>query len=213
MPGRSRSRATTAPRSRSRNPLRPKACSNIWGGGPAPYFNLVVAGTAVHTGAETTVLRKGNTTDLYALNVLKVGQTIHVVGDRMPDGSIYARMLQIKGDVAGAAFTIEGPVGGLKGVCPSLTFRIKGFSISTDDSTVFTTPCESLQNGTTAKVDGTVNADGTIMADYVGWDSVVVTGDEEGDGESSGKGKGKNKKKDDDADDEEEEDDEVENEV
>ena len=187
--------------------------------GTAPNLTLVVAGTAVRTSTETTVQRKGTTGDLSGL---ALGQTLHVVGDRATDGSIDARKLQIKEDAVGAVFEIEGSVGGLKGDCPSLTFGIKGFSISTNDGTEFTAPCASLRNSSKAEVHGTVTADGTIVASRVEWEASLGNDsddDDSGDDDSSdddssdddssdddsdddngkggnGKGKGKNKKDD-----------------
>ncbi len=129
--------------------------------GSRPAVTLIVAGTTVRTDGSTVVQRRGDTQDL---SVLQIGMTIHVVGDRRSDGSIDARRLQIKDDAAGAAFEIEGSVGGLKGTCPSLSFGIDGFDVATSGATAFTPGCGELRNGQRVRVRGTTQPNGSVLA-------------------------------------------------
>jgi uncharacterized protein DUF5666 len=122
---------------------------------------LVVGGTIVTTTSATEVRRRGDVQDL---SVLQIGMTLHVEGTRLNDGSIVARMVQIKDDQLGAPVEIEGSTGGLKGACPVVTFSINGFSIVTDGTTTFTPDCSTLKSGTKAKVKGTEQPAGTIKA-------------------------------------------------
>lgn len=133
--------------------------------GSKPNLTLTVDTTTVHTSSSTDVQRRGDT---QTLDTLALGQTLHVVGTRMSDGSIDARLIEIVDDATGGAFEIQGSVGGLKGTCPSLTFAINGYSIATGSSTSFQGgTCSALKNGSKVTVDGTKNADGSVAATTV----------------------------------------------
>jgi hypothetical protein len=134
-------------------------------GGAVPNLQLVVAGVTVRTSASTDVQRRGDKQDL---GTLRVGQTLHVIGTRRSDRSIDARQIQIKDDAASGEFEIEGSIGGLKGSCPSLTFKVNGYSIAANASTTFTgAACAVLKNGDKVTVNGIKQADGTVLATLV----------------------------------------------
>jgi hypothetical protein len=134
-------------------------------GGAIPNLQLIVAGVTVRTSASTDVQRRGDKQDL---GTLKLGQTLHVIGVRRSDGSIDARQIQIKDDATSGEFEIEGSVGGLKGSCPSLTFKVNGYSIATNGSTAFTgAACASLKSGDKVTVKGITQADGSVVATSV----------------------------------------------
>lgn len=131
-------------------------------GGAAPALVLTVDATTVRTSSATTVKRRG---DVQTLDALKVGQTLHVVGTRQNNGSIDARLIEINDDATGGEVEIEGSMGGLKGACPSLTFGINGYSISTNGSTTFDgSACSTFKNGDKVRVKGTKQADGSVLA-------------------------------------------------
>jgi hypothetical protein len=125
---------------------------------------LVVGGTIVTTTSTTEVRRRGDVQDL---SVLQIGMTLHVEGTRLSDGSIVARMVQIKDDQVGGLVEVEGSIGGLKGACPALTFSVNGFSVVTDGSTTFTPACSTFKSGTKATVKGLQQPGGTIKASSV----------------------------------------------
>ena len=134
--------------------------------GSLPTPALVVGGTNVTTTTSTVVRRRGDVQDL---SVLALGMTLHVVGARQTDGSIIARMIQIKDDGEGGAFEIAGPAGGVKGTCPTLTFSVNGYAIVTDAATTFSPApgCAAVKSGTRVTVTGTVQANGTVLATAV----------------------------------------------
>ena len=134
-------------------------------GGAPPSLSLTVDSTKVQTSSSTTVKRRG---DVQTLAALAVGQTLHVIGTRRSDGSIDAREIDIDNDAPGGEFEIEGSVGGVKGTCPSLTFAVNGFSITTNASTIFDgAACSAFKNGDKVQVKGTKQADGSVLATHV----------------------------------------------
>jgi hypothetical protein len=137
---------------------------NAIGGSPATP-DLTVGSTTVHTSATTVVKRRG---DVQTLAALKIGQSLHVVGTRQPDGSLLARLIEIDDDAAGGEFEIKGALGGLSGTCPSVRFGVNGFSVATSAATTFDAiACTALKSGTKVHVEGTRNADGSVAATRV----------------------------------------------
>lgn len=135
------------------------------GGTPPPNMTLLVGDTTVRTDGSTEVQRRG---DVQTLEVLQVGMTLHVVGDRQSDGSIDARRIFITDDEVGDPMEIEGSAGGVQGSCPTLTFGVNGFTVKTNASTTFEgKTCSDLKSGTRVKVNGTRQADGSILATRV----------------------------------------------
>jgi hypothetical protein len=133
--------------------------------GGSPNLTLAVNGTTVRTSASTDVQRRGDKQDL---STLRLGQTLHVVGVRRADGSIDARLIQIKDDAPSGEFSIEGSMGGLKGSCPSVTFKVNGYSIATGASTAFpNAACSSFKNGDKVRVKGLRQADESVNATSV----------------------------------------------
>jgi hypothetical protein len=133
--------------------------------GSTPTFVLLVGTTTVRTTSGTEVQRRG---DVQTLAALKVGQSLHVIGDRQADGSLVARLIEIDDDAVGGEFEIEGSLGGLKGTCPSLQFSVNGFSVTTGAATTFEGGvCASLKSGDRVTVKGTRQADGSVAATKV----------------------------------------------
>ena len=130
--------------------------------GGFPNFVLTVGTTTVRTSSGTEVKRKG---DVQTLNELKVGMSVHVVGVRQSNGSIDARKIEINDDAPGGEFEIEGSLGGLKGSCPTLSFGVNGFDVTTSGSTTFEgTTCAGLKSGDKVKVNGLKLANGSVAA-------------------------------------------------
>jgi hypothetical protein len=132
--------------------------------GSGTTLSLTIDGTTVTTNGQTEVRRRG---DVQTLSVLQLGMIIHVVGTRQSDGSLHARMLQIKDDAPGGSLEIEGAAGGVKGTCPSLQFSVNGYAISTNSATVFTPGCGTLKSGAHVTVVGLVQAGGGVLATSV----------------------------------------------
>jgi hypothetical protein len=133
--------------------------------GTVPALTLTVGGTTVRTNAGTVVQRRG---DFQTLEQLRVGQSLHVVGDRRADGSLDARRIQIEEDAVGGVVEIAGPAGSVSGTCPSLRFTVMGYSVATNGSTAFEGgACSTLRSGNQVNVTGTRQADGSILATRV----------------------------------------------
>jgi hypothetical protein len=132
--------------------------------GSVPNLTLIVGGTTVTTSASTDVRRRGDVQDL---STLQLNMTVHVEGTRLTNGSIAARMIQIKDDAPGGPFQIEGSMGGVHGTCPSLDFVVNGYKVFSDTSTTFTPACSTFKSGTKVLVNGVSQADGSVKATAV----------------------------------------------
>ena len=128
---------------------------------------LVVDGVTVRTDSSTVFRRGGD--DSQKVTDMDLNMTLHVVGDRQTDGSLDARMVQIKGDAVGGKFKITGSAGGVKGTCQVLSFGVNGYDIVTDATTTFlpTGSCASLKSGSKVTVTGIVQNGGTVKATSV----------------------------------------------
>ena len=73
--------------------------------GVSPNLTLTVDGTTVFTNGGTVIRRRGDVLDP---SVLQIGMTVHVEGVRAGNGSITARMVQIKDDEVGGVLEISG---------------------------------------------------------------------------------------------------------
>jgi hypothetical protein len=134
-------------------------------GGSAPTLTLTVGSTTVRTSSATVVKRRG---DQQTLAELKVGQDVHVIGTRQPDGSIDARHIEINDDATGGEVEIQGSAGGVSGSCPALSFSVNGYRITTTAATVFEgITCAAMKSGTKVTVKGTSQADNSVLASRV----------------------------------------------
>ncbi len=62
---------------------------------------------------------------------------------------------------------VEGVVSGRTGTCNSITFTVAGVTVITNGATKFEDPCASIVNGTRVEVEGTRQANGSIVASEV----------------------------------------------
>ena len=63
---------------------------------------------------------------------------------------------------------VEGVVSGLGGTCPNLTFTVNGAAVVTNGSTKFEGgPCSAVQNRKRVEVEGTRQANGSVLAKSV----------------------------------------------
>ena len=118
----------------------------------------------------TTIVRRGG--DDQTASVLYVNQVVEVVGGLLADGTVIARRISIVTDAPGGYFEMEGNVGSKSGTCPTLSFSVAGYQIATTGSgtpTVFDPAgsCASLSNGTKVLVQGTVQANLSVLATLV----------------------------------------------
>ena len=133
--------------------------------GTSPSLVLTVGTTTVRTTSDTEVKRRG---DVQTLAAIRLGQDVHVIGVRQPDGSLIARRIELNDDAPGGEVEIEGAAGGVAGTCPTITFKINGFSIQTSATTVFEgIACGAVKGGSKLTVKGTSGANGVIVATRV----------------------------------------------
>ena len=134
-----------------------------------PNLVFTIGGKTVKITPDTVVRRGG---DEQTASVLYVNQVVEVVGGLLADGTVIARRISIVSDAAGGFFEMEGNMGSKSGTCPTLSFSVAGYSITTTGTgtpTVFdpTGSCSSLSNGTKVLVQGTVQANMSVLATLV----------------------------------------------
>ncbi len=75
---------------------------------------------------------------------------------------------------------LSGPISGLSGSCPTLSFTVNGTAISTDTTNAVTDfddgGCAALGNGTPVRVDGLRLVDGSVRATQIEVDEVTLLG-------------------------------------
>jgi hypothetical protein len=140
---------------------------------PTLYLDTKFGEVKVTTTSATVVQRRGSVVDFKALDI---GQTVHAVGTRLNDAdkTLEAKFLQIKDDATDGRFVIDGSLGGLKGMCPSISFGVNGYTVKADGDTEYLpdTPapglqCTDLKNGMKVGVEGGRQADGSVLATTV----------------------------------------------
>jgi hypothetical protein len=141
--------------------------------GSASAFQFTVSSRVVKGDAATTFFGDGDKPDTFS--DLKNGARVEVKGQQR-DGFVYATRIHINGPEKPPAPTpapateveLEGPVGGMKGTCPSVSFGVKGTSVTTSAATAFDgTLCTALKDGDKVTVKGTRQADGSVAATRV----------------------------------------------
>ncbi len=132
-------------------------------------FQFVVNGRQITGDSQTVFFGDGDHMDTFA--DLKNGVRVEVKG-RQQDAAVYAVRIHINGNDSGNGdnneFDATGPISGLGGTCPALSFTLSGTPIDTDASTKFHgRSCSSLQNGDRVEVKGTKQPSGHVLATKV----------------------------------------------
>jgi hypothetical protein len=130
--------------------------------GVAGSFQFTIDGRLVMADATTTFF--GNS----AFSDLANGRRAVVKGLQR-DGFVLATSIHVNNDGGGPGpapgpVVLDGAAGGLKGSCPSLTFKVHGVDVFTNAATVFTPGCSGLKSGNKVIVNGVVEAGGTVRA-------------------------------------------------
>lgn len=135
----------------------------------------VPAGTPIHHGATAV-----------AFADLHVGDRVHVHGTRSGAG-VAATDVELQtanpgnpgpptappsatpdpgdGGDHGSEAEVSGPLSGLAGACPALAFTVSSTQVTTDGSTRFEgVKCSALANGSRVEVQGTKQANGSVVA-------------------------------------------------
>ena len=99
----------------------------------------------------------------------RTGVTIMRMALKLDAGPIILQLpTDIIDDETGGEFEIAGALGGLQGTCPSVSFNVNGYRITTSGSTTFEGgACSTLKSGNQVEVKGVVQADGSVAATRV----------------------------------------------
>jgi hypothetical protein len=67
--------------------------------------------------------------------------------------------------VSGTPTTVDGTISALTGSCPTTSFQLNGFAVSTLSATSYAKgSCSSLASGKNVHVEGLAQSDGSIIA-------------------------------------------------
>jgi spore coat polysaccharide biosynthesis protein SpsF (cytidylyltransferase family) len=122
--------------------------------GTCPTVSFTVMGTVVKTSAATRF--EGAT-----CGTLVAGTTVEVEGTPQSDGSVLA--MKVAAEVR--EVELHGALTVLSGTCPTVSFTVMGTVVKTSAATRFEgATCGTLVTGTTVEVEGTLQADGSVLA-------------------------------------------------
>lgn len=127
--------------------------------GTCPAITFTLAGKTFRTNSSTEF--KGG-----ACAAIANGNTVEAEGAVQTDGSVLAKKVEIEDDDDDAnEWEARGAIAGLTGTCPAITFTLSGKTVRANSSTRFDDiTCASIANGTSLKVDGTLQTDGSVLA-------------------------------------------------
>jgi hypothetical protein len=143
--------------------------------------SMKVAGVEVKV--RNAPIRYGSTE--VGLTTLTAGHRVYVKGTREHDYIVATEVIlkdMTPSPNAGPSpdapsVEFQGLVKGLAGTCPSVTFKVNETSVTTSPATSFRTgPCGHLEEGTSVKVQGRRQADGSVLAEKVEMKEVKFTG-------------------------------------
>lgn len=141
--------------------------------GSCPNLSFMVGGDRVVTDVNTEFKQ-------VTCAALRIGARVEVEGSRRSDQALLAREVEQEAPPPGAPapapapappgamIEIEGVITGLTGTCPNLSFSVGGRAVVTNSQTDFERiTCAAVANGIEVEVNGSVQANGTIMAQEV----------------------------------------------
>jgi hypothetical protein len=128
-------------------------------GGACPNLSFAINGQGVLTNSSTRFEHS-------ACSDLRTGMQVEVEGARQANGMILARKVERKDvEQQPQEVELEGPIAGLSGTCPTLSFAINGQGVLTNSSTRFEhAACSDLRTGMQVEVEGARQANGAILA-------------------------------------------------
>lgn len=129
--------------------------------GTCPTVTFTVGTSMVSTTSDTTFGGAG-------CAALVNGSNVAVTGTLQTDGSILAGQVFVEPAPKTPPALARGVVSALAGACPTVTFTLGTTAVSTTSGTTFVGgACAVLANGSQAGVEGTRQADGSIVANRV----------------------------------------------
>jgi hypothetical protein len=133
--------------------------------------SLVVNGTTVLVPSSATIRNRSAS---LTFADLQVGQSVTIQATR--SGSTITALEIFIEDGPASYVQLEGPVSGLTGTCPSLTFKISGTTVTTIASTKTDPGCAQVVNGAAVAVSGVRQSDGSVTASFVMVERVQASG-------------------------------------
>jgi len=127
--------------------------------GACPTVTFTVNSTKVSTDAATQIA-PGSCSELAN------GVAVHLEGASHADGSVTALRIEMPSGAGNNRPTeLAGPIAGLTGTCPAISFTLGATKVTTNAGTSFANvACSALVTGTTVSVQGTSQSDGTVTA-------------------------------------------------
>lgn len=134
--------------------------------GACPAISFTVGTTTVKTSASTKF-------DDTTCASLAKGDSVSVEGAKQADGSLLAKEVEKKSGSSSGKAEVTGPLSGLGGSCPAVTFTVNGTKVSTNASTKYDDglSCATLASVPTSlklEVEGMKQSDGSILASVIG---------------------------------------------
>jgi len=130
--------------------------------GTCPTVSMVVGGARVHVDAGTQFVAG-------ACGNLRNGTKVEMEGDTNPDGSLHAIRVTIDQPSGGGQgrTTGEGTVASVRGACPTLTMVVRGYAVTTSETTTYEGgSCSALRPGAKVVVTG-VNQANALLAEKI----------------------------------------------
>jgi len=140
--------------------------------GSCPAFSLTVEGTSVKTNSATTF------DGTKGCSVIANGDSVTVVGTKQSDGSVLAsKVTNATAPPPPPQDTYaNGPIVGLTGTCPAISFSLSGTPVKTNAATTFNgRACAELKNGDVIYAAGPKQSDGSILANRTFYTAPTVT--------------------------------------
>ena len=129
--------------------------------GACPSILFSLNGVRVQAGPDTKFEKA-------ECRALANGTKVKVIGTKRPDGIVQATLVQKEEETKPEpAYETRGAISRLEGTCPVVAFSIGEIRIRTNASTTFEVSCSSLTAGTSVKVIGKKESDGSVTASYV----------------------------------------------
>lgn len=139
---------------------------------------FMVGKTTVTVQTSTTIAHGGTT---MTFSQLVAGDRVHVQGTKTGTNAVTASSIEVQtdnpgnpgpvtppGDTEHNNAELNGTVSALGGTCPSVHFTLSSQSVTTNSATQFDgLTCSTLANGTSVKVEGTKQTNGTVLATSV----------------------------------------------
>ncbi len=130
--------------------------------GSCPNLTFSLGSDVIVTSAETRF--RSN-----SCSALSAGRFIEVEGVRQADSRILASEIEVEDELEERQeVEITGALSLLSGICPNVSFSLRGRAVRADSSTAFErVSCAALRNGVVVEVKGAAQLDGSVLASRI----------------------------------------------